>query len=249
VQRDLFERVNRATVVTLEANGYRIVETPDQGCCGALHAHAGDLDTARSLARANVAAFSKSGADHVCVNAAGCGAMMREYGELLEGDALESAAHEVAAGVRDATELLARAGPRPGAPLRVDVAYDPPCHLLHAQGIADAPLRVLDAVPGLVRRVVEQAEECCGGAGVYAMTHPELGGRIGRDKLEALEASGASLVVTANPGCHMQIAAGLLLSGRKMPVAHVVEVLAESYRRAAVATGPASSSGPDREAP
>jgi glycolate oxidase iron-sulfur subunit len=240
VQRDLFARVNRDTVTTLEANGYRVVETAGQGCCGALHAHAGDLDTARSLARANVAAFSNAGAQHVCVNAAGCGAVMREYGELLAGDPLEAAAHEVAAGVRDATELLALAGPRTGAPVRVDVAYDPPCHLLHAQGIADAPLKVLDAVPGLVRRDVDQAAECCGGAGVYGMTHPELGGRIGGDKIEALEASGASLVVTANPGCHMQIAAGMLLSGRRIPVAHVVEVLAESYRRAALPSAAAT---------
>jgi glycolate oxidase iron-sulfur subunit len=116
--------------------------------------------------------------------------------------------------------------------IRVRVAYDPPCHLLHAQRVEEGPLRVLDAVPGLVRVAVERASECCGGAGVYGMTHPELGGRIGADKVEALIASGAEVVATGNPGCAMQIGATMRLRGSGPPVVHPVELLDESYRRA-----------------
>jgi glycolate oxidase iron-sulfur subunit len=180
-----------------------------------------------------VRAFHEAGVERVCVNAAGCGAIMREYGELLADDpAYAAAAADVSARVRDVSELLAGAGPRPGVEIRARVAYDPPCHLLHAQGVDESPARVLDAVPGLVRVPVERASECCGGAGVYGMTHPALGGRIGTDKAEALLASGADLVATGNPGCAMQIGATMKLRGDGRPVVHPVELLDESYRRA-----------------
>jgi glycolate oxidase iron-sulfur subunit len=238
VQEGLYGRVNQATVRTLRANGYEVAEVPRQDCCGALHAHGGDLERARSLARVNVDAFLAAGVDLVVVNAAGCGAAMKDYGTLLAPDAeYRERAREVAARVRDVTELLAEAGPRSGAEVRCSVAYDHPCHLLHAQRIERAPLDVLAAVPGVDVRVVAKAEECCGGAGIYGITHPDLGGSIGRDKVAAVRAAGADAATTPNPGCMMQIGAGLRLEGAREGVVHPVELLDESYRRAGLYAG------------
>jgi glycolate oxidase iron-sulfur subunit len=233
VQKGLYERVNRATVRTLRINGFQSVEARGQDCCGALHAHGGDLDRARALARRNVDAFEASGADFVAVNAAGCGAAMKEYGTLLAADgAYHARAKAFAARVSDVTELLAEAGPRAGAPIARSVAYDHPCHLLHAQRVARPPLQVLGAIPQLEVRVVANADECCGGAGIYGITHPDLGGRIGGDKVAAVRAACADAVTTPNPGCMMQIGAELFLEGVREAVVHPVELLDESYRLA-----------------
>jgi glycolate oxidase iron-sulfur subunit len=238
VQDGLYDHVNRATVRTLRANGYDVVEVPLQDCCGALHAHGGDLDRARSLARGNVDAFLAGGVDLVAVNAAGCGAAMKEYGTLLSSDPeYVDRASELASRVRDVTELLAAAGPRAGAEVRCVVAYDHPCHLLHAQRVERAPLDVLAAIPGVEVRVVAKADECCGGAGIYGITHPDLGGRIGRDKVAAVRAEGADAVATPNQGCMMQIGAGLRLEGAREGVVHPVELLDESYARAGLYAG------------
>lgn len=233
VQAGLFGHVNAATVRVLTVNGCHVVPAPGQACCGALHAHAGDLDAARALARRNIAAFEASGADVVVVNAAGCGATMKEYGHLLAGDPewAERAAR-VAARVKDATELLATLQPRPGAPLAVRATYDAPCHLLHAQRIADAPLEVLRAIPGLELVPLTNADECCGGAGIYGLTHRDLGRRILDDKVEAVRATGAKVVATPNPGCILQIGAGVRLAGLPVQVRHPLELLDESYARA-----------------
>lgn len=233
VQEGLFDRINHATRRTLEVNGYEVVEVPRQDCCGAIHAHGGSLAEARRLARLNIHAFEAAGVDVVAVNAAGCGAAMKDYGTLLEEDPeYAGRAADLAGKVRDATELLAARGPRPGAPVPCRIAYDHPCHLLHAQAVADQPLAVLAAVPGVEVQVVEGAEECCGGAGIYGMTHPELGGAIGRDKADAVSACEADVTCTPNPGCMMQIGAVLRLRGSPGPVAHPVEVLDLSYARA-----------------
>jgi glycolate oxidase iron-sulfur subunit len=238
VQESLFARVNRATERVLAANGCRVVAAPGQGCCGALDAHAGRLDRARALARTNIAAFAEAGADVVVVNAAGCSAMMKEYGELLRPDAAWSArAHAFAGGVRDLAEFLVDRGVRAGAPVALRVTYDAPCHLHHGQRIREAPLRLLDAVPGLERVPLPDADECCGGAGLYGVHHPELGGRILADKVAAVRSTGAQAVVTPNPGCMMQIGAGLLLAGEAARVLHPVEILDESYRRAGERSG------------
>jgi glycolate oxidase iron-sulfur subunit len=233
VQRGLFGRVNVATRRVLEANGYEVVEIRGQGCCGALHAHAGDVDGARSLARANLAAFSAADLDHVVVNAAGCGAAMREYGHLLGSEEAEDLSRRV----RDVSEVLADAGPVPGAPLELSVALDSPCHLLHAQRVTDAPQKMLAAIPGLDVRMLPGAEECCGGAGIYGITHPDLGGRIGADKVDDVLGCEAAGVATGNPGCMMQIGAGLRMRGSDLPVWHPVELLDESYRRAGYRSG------------
>jgi glycolate oxidase iron-sulfur subunit len=233
VQEGLYARVNDATVRTLQANGFEVAEVRNQNCCGALHAHGGDLDRARALARDNIEAFLASQADLVVVNAAGCGAAMKEYGTLLASDSgLCERARDLAARVRDVTELLAEVGPRAGASVECAIAYDHPCHLLHAQRITRAPLQVLAAIPGVDVRVVANADECCGGAGIYGITHPDLGGRIGRDKVAAVRAVGADAAATPNAGCMMQIGAGLVLEGAPEGVVHPIELLDESYRRA-----------------
>jgi glycolate oxidase iron-sulfur subunit len=233
VQEGLFARVNAATERTLRANGFTVVTVPGQDCCGALHAHDGDLQGARELARRNIRAFERSEADVLAVNAAGCGAAMKEYGTLLESDAeYAERAHALARKVRDVTELLVEAGPRAGAEVVCSVAYDHPCHLQHAQGLGRLPLEVLGAVPGVEVRVIEGADECCGGAGIYGMTHPDLGGRIGGDKVASVRAAKADVVCTPNPGCMMQIGAGLRLDGESRAVLHPIEILDESYDRA-----------------
>lgn len=233
VQEGLFGRVNRATLRVLEANGFDVVTVPGQSCCGALHAHGGALARARAMARANIEAFAQVDVDAIVVNAAGCGASMKEYGELLADDGgWGERARSFADKVRDVSELLAEVGPRTGAEMACSVAVDHPCHLLHAQRIERAPLDVLGAIPGLEVRVISGAAECCGGAGIYGITHPHLGGAIGDDKVAAIRDAQADVVATPNPGCMMQIGAGLLAVGSREGVVHPVELLDESYRRA-----------------
>lgn len=233
VQESLFARVNRATVRVLEANGCEVVPVTSQVCCGALDAHAGRLERARALARANIEAFERAGVDVVVVNAAGCGAMMKEYEDQLRHDAdWAERADAFVKKVRDISEFLLERPLRRGGAVPLRVAYDAPCHLHHAQRIREAPLRLLDSVPGLERVPLKDADECCGGAGLYGVHHPELGGRILSDKVAAVKATGAEAVLTPNPGCMMQIGAGLLLEGVEAVVLHPIEILDESYRRA-----------------
>lgn len=233
VQEGLLSRVNRATARVLEANGFQILEVPDQRCCGAIHAHTGDLEGARALARANIRAFEAAGVEVIAVNAAGCGATMKEYPHLLARDeAFAQRARALAERVKDISELLAQPGLRRGAPVPVSVTYDAPCHLLHAQKIAREPEDLLRSIPELELRPLAHPEECCGGAGVYGITHPELGGSIGRDKVRAILDTGARLVATGNPGCMMQIGAGLRMEGARVEVVHPVELLDLSYQGA-----------------
>jgi glycolate oxidase iron-sulfur subunit len=185
------------------------------------------------MARANVDAFERAQLDRIVVNAAGCGAVMKEYGELLEGDAAYHArAAETAARIRDVWELLAEIGPATGAPVAVRATYDAACHLHHAQRITRAPLDVLATIPGIDLVPLPRADECCGGAGIYGILHPDLGGRILADKVAAVKSTAADIVLTSNPGCIMQIGAGLLLAGAPTAVLHPMELLDESYRRA-----------------
>jgi glycolate oxidase iron-sulfur subunit len=233
VMEGLFTETNRATERTLAANDYEMVPTHGQRCCGALHAHAGDENAARLLARRNIEAFERSGADYVVVNAAGCGAMMKEYDQLLaHDDEWRDRAAAVSARVRDVSELLALAGPRSGAPLARTVTYDAPCHLLHAQRVATPPLRVLGAVPGLSLVPLEGSEHCCGSAGIYNLIEPDVSDSVLAPKLAHIADTHASLVATANPGCLMQIGAGLLRAGSEVRAAHVVDLLDASYAAA-----------------
>jgi glycolate oxidase iron-sulfur subunit len=230
VMEGLFEETNRATERTLVINEYSLIKAPGQGCCGALHAHAGDAAGARRLARVNIAAFESSNADFICVNAAGCGAMMKEYDHLLGDDPAWSArAAAFSAKVRDASELLAAAGPKRGGPVSVRVAYDAPCHLLHAQRLANPPLAVLRAIPGLELVPLNETEMCCGSAGIYNLIEPETSNIVLERKLENIAATDAEVIATGNPGCMMQIGAGLVRSGSRKSTIHPVLLLDRSY--------------------
>ena len=226
----LFTTTNRATERTLAVNGYELREARGQRCCGALHAHAGDLETARRLARRNIEAFERSGADYIVVNAAGCGAAVKDYGLLLEHDAewAERAA-AVAAKARDVSELLAAAGPLRGNPLPFRVTYDAPCHLQHAQRVVAAPLAVLSAIPELELIPLHDSDQCCGSAGIYNLIEPEVSDRVLTPKLANIKATGAPWVATGNPGCMMQIGAGMLRAGIPARTVHPVDLLDASY--------------------
>jgi glycolate oxidase iron-sulfur subunit len=228
-----FAGVHEATIRVLRKNGCTVILPPDQGCCGALHAHGGDLEGARELARANIAAFEGLGVDAVIVNAAGCGSTLKEYGHLLHDDPQWAGrAAAFAAKVKDVSEWLAAAGLDTAAmrPLNLTVTYQEPCHLAHAQRISAQPRQLLRAIPGL--RLVEMRESslCCGSAGVYNVTQPEMAARLGARKLDNAEATQADVIVTANPGCHLQLAGGLQARQSRMRVRHIVELLDEAYR-------------------
>jgi len=230
VMEGLLTETNRATERTLVTNGYTMVSAPGQRCCGALHAHAGDLDQARALARANIAAFERSEAEIICSNAAGCGAMMKEYGHLLADDPRWSdRAKAISDRARDVSELLAAAGPARGGALKRRVTYDAPCHLLHAQRIAEAPLALLRAIPDLELVALEGAEHCCGAAGIYNLVEPDTSNAVLGPKLRNIAATRAELVATGNPGCLMQIGAGLRRSSIPARAVHPVDLLDASY--------------------
>lgn len=227
----LFAHVHDATIRTLAVNGYAVREVPGQVCCGALHAHAGSPEEARRLARANLAAFG-DGDEPIVVNSAGCGAMLKEYAHLLDDDRAVGHGARFSARVRDVTELLAERGPRPGAPLDARVAYDPPCHLLHAQRIAEPPYRVLAAIPVLRLVATPDAAQCCGSAGLFTLLEPEMSRAVLGPKLASLREAAPQVVATGNPGCLMQLGAGLAAARVPVVTRHPVELLDDSYRAA-----------------
>ena len=231
VMEGLFDHTNRATGRVLSRNGYRPVQAAGQQCCGALHAHAGDDARAKALARRNVEAFERSGAEWIAVNAAGCGAMMKDYGHLLRDDPewAERAA-KVASKVRDISELLVAAGPDPGGRVPLRVTYDAPCHLHHAQRVVDPPLAVLRSIPGIDLVPLADADRCCGGAGIYNLVESDTASKVLSPKLQNIQSTEAALVATGNPGCHMQIGAGLIRAGSRVRPVHPVDLLDQSYR-------------------
>ena len=235
VTEGLFARVNRATARVLKANGCAVSAPRGQVCCGALHAHAGDLEGARRLARRNVEAFETERGAAVVTNAGGCGAMLASYAHLLAGDAEYAArARDFSSRVRDVSQQLDVTGlRREGASLDdAAVTYDASCHLLHGQKAQTEPLRVLGAVGGVRLVPLEGSDVCCGGAGVYNLLETELSSRVLAEKLARVRETGASVLATGNPGCHMQLGAGARLAGLPLRVVHPVELLDESYRRA-----------------
>ena len=237
VMEGLFKPANDATKRVLAANDCQLNDVETQVCCGALHAHAGEVETARQLARRNIDAFDRflaTGASAtIIINAAGCGALLKEYGELLKDDPqyAERAKH-FSQSVRDVTEFLAQSEIRRGAEINERVTYDAPCHLYHAQRVMTAPQSLLAAIPGLEYKQLEGMQDCCGGAGIYNLSEPEMSESLLSDKIGKVKATGAKLLVTANPGCHMQLGAGARMFDAEYRVVHIVELLDESYRRA-----------------
>jgi len=221
-----------ATVRVLTRNGCDVVVPVGQGCCGALNLHSGDLELARQMARINIDVFLAAGVDLIVTSSAGCGSNMKEYHDLLADDpGYAEPARRFAELTRDITEVLVSLPfDPPKAPLRRKVTYQDPCHLVHAQRIAAQPRAILNAIPGLELAEMEQSSMCCGGAGIYSAVQPELSGKILATKMGHIAATGASQVITANPGCMVQIEQGLRQMGTPAKVLHVVDILDEAYR-------------------
>ena len=240
-----------ATVRVLTRNGYEVAVPPRQGCCGALNTHAGDLQTARAMARRNIDAFLSTGADRIVTCSAGCGSAMKEYQELLKDDGeYAEKARQASEMTRDITELLLELPfRRPLAHLERMVTFQDPCHLAHAQRITAAPRTILQAIPGVQLQEMENASMCCGGAGIYSAVQPTLSRRILSRKVEAIIESGAAETITANPGCMLQLEQGLRAAGQETPVRHVVDILDEAYRLEEPGSVRSSRGGPPRRGP
>jgi glycolate oxidase iron-sulfur subunit len=232
VQRAFFPGVNAATARVLAAEGCDVVVPKSQGCCGALSVHNGREPEAQKYARALIDAFEAERVEWVVVNAAGCGSTMKEYADLLADDPGYAArARAFADKVRDVSEILVELGPVAARhPLEVSVAYHDACHLGHAQGVRSQPRDLLRQIPGLELREIEEAALCCGSAGIYNILNPGPARELGDRKATNIVATGARLLVTANPGCLMQVASAIERSGHPMGMVHTVEVLDASIR-------------------
>jgi glycolate oxidase iron-sulfur subunit len=232
VMPQFFSDTNAATVRVLSANGCIVYSPPRQGCCGALQMHTGDRETARELARRNVEAFEPLGLDAIIINAAGCGSTLKEYGHLLADDPrYAERAAAFAARVKDVSEFLASIDlvpPQYSLPLRV--TYQDACHLVHGQGIRNQPRALLKRIPGLELVEMKDSDVCCGSAGIYNLTHPDVSVQLLDQKMEHVRATGASICVAPNPGCSMQLAYGAQRAGMDLELAHVVDLLDRSYR-------------------
>jgi glycolate oxidase iron-sulfur subunit len=228
----LYARTHEATVRVLARHGIGVVPVAEQRCCGALSLHAGDRRTTRELARRNIDAFLAADVEAVIVNSAGCGSSMKEYAGLLEHDPeYAEKARRFSSMVRDVTEFVAGLPLQPPkAPLPYRVTYQDSCHLVHAQKVRSAPRELLRSIPGLELIELEAPDRCCGSAGVYSFAQREMSLRLLDDKMRDVAATHADVIATANPGCMMQLEAGLRrgkVSGR---VVHIVELLDEAYR-------------------
>jgi glycolate oxidase iron-sulfur subunit len=221
---ELLGDVNRDTVEVLARNGCRVALPEAQVCCGAMHAHTGELAQARELARRNINAFA--GEDLIVSNSGGCGAQLKDYGTLLAGDEEYSErARRFSARVRDFSEFLAEIGPRPVPALPpLLVTYHDSCHLALVQEVTEPPRELLRAIPGVELIEMQPGEACCGSGGTWGLRHPELSGRLRDEKVEDAARTGAEVVVTNNPGCLLH------LQDRDLRVAHIAELLAEAYR-------------------
>jgi glycolate oxidase iron-sulfur subunit len=224
VMNSMMGSINKSSVRLLTAAGYDVVVPREQICCGALANHAGLRDTARSMARTNVAAFPVDKFDAVIINAAGCGAMLKEYPLLIEG------AERFSLKVKDIAEFLVSTNifQRLKIPMERRVGYDDPCHLIHGQGVKTEPRRLLKAIPGISFVEVEGADQCCGSAGIYNITQNELSMEILDRKMEKIQKANIDVLATGNPGCMFQFKYGAKKCGIKLEVVHPVELLARS---------------------
>jgi glycolate oxidase iron-sulfur subunit len=235
VGEGLFARVNRATERVLRANGFKVGAPKEQVCCGALHAHAGDLEGARELAKRNIAAFNSG--SPIITNAGGCGAMLATYGHLLENDkTVAEAAADFSKRVRDVSRQLETCEPRSVTTANSEnrVTYDTSCHLLYGQHAGDASQQMLRCAVGPNFVPLEGTERCCGAAGIYNLLQPELSGRVLQEKLDHVRETGATILATGNPGCQMQIGAGAQLAGLKLQVCHPIELVDQAYAEAGI---------------
>jgi len=233
VQRLAFADVNRATIDVLAAEGCNVDVPGAQGCCGALALHAGNIDQARELARHNIEVFEKSGVDRIVVNAAGCGSSMKEYGELFAEDpAWASRARTFSARVRDVSEVLTEIGePRAKRhPIKARVVYHDACHLAHAQGVRAQPRALLASIPGIELLSPDEADLCCGSAGIYNLVQPEPAMQLGERKARNIAALTPDVIATGNPGCILQIAAAGRRLGYDWTIVHPIELIDRSIK-------------------
>lgn len=232
VGEGLFARVNHATERVLHANDFNVNAPSEQVCCGALHAHAGDLEGARELARQNIAAFNSDAP--IITNAGGCGAMLVTYGHLFANDKdLAADAAHFSARVRDVSQQLATTEMRSApSPLDAPVTYDTSCHLLYGQRGGETSERMLRTVAGENFVALNGTERCCGAAGVYNLLQPEMSQRVLQEKLDGVRQTHAAILATGNPGCQMHIGAGACLSGMDLKVCHPIELVDQAYERA-----------------
>jgi len=233
VQQVFFQHVNEATARVLAAEGFEVVIPQAQGCCGALIVHSGLEEQALDFARKTIASFEAANVETVVINAAGCGSTMKEYGYLLRDDpAWAARAATFSARCKDISEILCEFPARSTRhPIAMRVAYHDACHLRHAQAVFEQPRRLLAGIPGLEVVEVEEASLCCGSAGVYNLLHPETANQLGDRKVDNLLAAKADAVISANPGCLLQLMSGLRRRGMDtMPTFHMVELLDASIR-------------------
>jgi glycolate oxidase iron-sulfur subunit len=232
IMRVAFAETNRATVRVLARAGCQVDMPEDQICCGALHVHAGEREAAKDLACKNIEAFEQSDAEWIVVNAAGCGAALKEYGELLAHDPIWAArARAFSSRVRDFSEAVAALPlTAPALPAPTKVVYQDACHLLHAQRIRQQPRDVLKSVMGVSLVEMRDGDRCCGSAGIYNLTEPEMAERLGEQKVTNVEQTGASVVVSGNPGCLIQMRAGLERHGSKTRAVHLADFLDAATR-------------------
>jgi glycolate dehydrogenase iron-sulfur subunit len=229
-----FARLNEATVRVLQANGCEVTIAGGQTCCGALHVHAGLREPARRLARRNIDALLDGDFDAIITNAAGCGSTLKEYDDLLEHDPeYAERARRFVARMKDVNEFLAsiELNPRMGE-VRATVTYQDSCHLCHGQKIRSAPRQLLAQVPGLTLKEMRLSDLCCGSAGIYNVVHTDMSMKLLSNKMQSVNATGATRIVTANPGCMLQLRAGVERHGHGQTVSHAVEILDEAYRAA-----------------
>ena len=226
----VFPEVSRQTARILSQQGFDIVTPKDVKCCGAPHLAEGDRETARRVARINMDLFLSLGVDFIVTDCAGCGCALKEYEELMEGQDDHERVLRFRAKIRDISEFLAEVGIRTEEllPVPLSVTYHEPCHLVHGQGLSGPPRQVIRAIPGVELREMKESSWCCGMAGSFALKELETSRRILERKLANVRATGADLLVTANPGCHLQLAWGVREFGMKQPVLHVVELLGRS---------------------
>ena len=227
VMGEIFGDVHRATARVLNRTGVDVEAPSGQVCCGALHAHDGDIEFARKLARKNIDLFDNGSSNPIIVNSAGCGAAMKEYGQLLEHDAkYAERAQRFGARVVDPSEFLAsRMDRMPASRLAAKVTYQDPCHLAHAQRIRDEPRALLDAIAGCERRDTSGGDVCCGAAGIYSLVQPEMSAALRARKADQFRAAEPEFIITANPGCQMQYEAAVREAGIDAEVLHLMQFL------------------------
>jgi len=228
----VFSDVNLDTVEVLARNGCEVITPPEQSCCGSLHAHNGEWELAQQLARRNLDQFPPEKFDAIITNAGGCGSHLKHYAKLLAGDgAYERRAHEWDRKVKDIHEWLIQIGitpPRHGTAQHV--TYHESCHLCHGQKITAQPRQLLKSIPGLKLTELPESSWCCGSAGIYNLTQPEMADQLLQRKVKHIQSTNAEIVATGNPGCLLQVINGCQRAGMKVRVAHPVTLLAEAYR-------------------